>query len=68
MIYLSCGHQVSDFDQAYDIVTKHYDRMGERALMYSMVCGSCMLLYKTQNMFFLDDASAEKWLLNKDEE
>lgn len=63
MITLSCGHQVSDFDQAYDIVTKHYDRMGERALMYSMVCQNCLDLYQKEGILFPEDSVAQNWLL-----
>lgn len=63
MITLSCRHRVDDLDQGYDAVTKYYDRMGERALMYSMVCQNCLDLYQKEGILFTEDSVAQNWLL-----
>ena len=62
MIHLSCGHMVSDISDSYDIITKSTSREGERALMYSVVCGPCVDGYHAVGYLFDTDQQAMEWV------
>lgn len=62
MINLSCGHMVSDIDHSYDVITKSTGREGEKALMYSVVCGPCEDGYRIVGHLFDTEKQAMVWL------
>ena len=62
MIILSCSHEVADFDHAYNIITKATDRGGEKALVYSTVCGPCEDAYRQHGQLFDTESEAISWL------
>lgn len=62
MIILSCGHEVADFDHAYSVITKATARDGEKALLYSTVCGPCEDAYRQRGALFDSNQDAEIWL------
>lgn len=61
-IILSCGHQVDDFDHAYDVIVKSTDRTGEKALSYAVVCGPCEDRYRQHGELFDNEDTAYEWL------
>ena len=62
MIILSCGHEVFDFDHAYDIMVKATSREGEKAIAYMMVCGPCEDEYRQVGHIFDTEEQAQEWL------
>ena len=66
MIVLSCGHEVVDFDHAYDIMVKATSREGEKAIGYMTVCGPCEDQYRQVGNIFDTEEQAQQWL-NKEE-
>jgi len=62
MIHLSCGHKVSDPVDSYEVVTKSTSRAGERALMYSVVCGPCVDGYRAVGYLFETEKQAMEWV------
>ena len=62
MIILSCGHEVFDFDHAYDIMVKETSRKGEKAIGYMTVCGPCLDQYQEVDHVFDTEEQANEWL------
>jgi len=62
VIILSCGHEVVDFDHAYDIMIKATSREGQKAIAYMTVCGPCEDRYRQQGQIFDTMQDADEWL------
>lgn len=62
MIILTCGHEVSDFAHAYDIIHKGWASDGSRAMSYSTVCGPCEDRYRQHGDLFDTQQQAEEWI------
>lgn len=62
MIILSCGHEVDDFEHAYNVITKSTDRQGDKALMYSTVCGPCEDKFRQHGQLFDTESEAMSWV------
>ena len=62
MITLSCGHSVDDFDDAYSVITKDFDRSGNKALSYQTMCKSCKEEYSKAKTLFVSNEAAHEWL------
>jgi len=61
-IILSCGHEIYNFTQSYQIMTKGTDRYGERAIIYQTVCGPCEERYRQQGQIFDFEEVAYQWV------
>jgi hypothetical protein len=62
MIILSCGHEVSNFNKSFNVLTKATSREGEKAISYSCVCGSCEDIYRQNGQLFDTEVKAYEWL------
>ena len=64
MIVLTCGHEVPELEEAFDVIIKDYDKAGDhRALSYRSVCNSCKESYKKEEILFDSEPCAYAWLL-----
>jgi len=61
-IILSCGHEIYNFTQSYQIMAKGTDRYGERAIIYQTVCGPCEERYRQQGQIFDFEEVAYQWV------
>jgi hypothetical protein len=61
-IVLSCGHEVDDFYHVHNVMTKAYDREGNKAIAYQAVCGPCEDRYRQHGEIFDNIEDAEVWL------
>jgi len=64
-IILSCGHQVEDFDHAYNVTIKSSDRAGEKALSFMVVCRHCEEIHRTSGNMFESEEAGLQWLQTK---
>ena len=62
MLTLSCGHDVDDLDNAYDIQVKSTDGNGNRSVEYVVVCGECALWYQEQELILRNTEEVAEWL------
>lgn len=65
MIILSCGHKVSDFEHAHNIMIKTTDRMGEKAISHMVVCGPCEDRYRQNGLIFDSEDVAYEWVVTE---
>jgi hypothetical protein len=65
-IILSCGHEVDDFDDGYEVMVKATDRRGEKAISYMVVCGACEDRYRQSGDLFDHENAADAWLMTEE--
>lgn len=61
-IVLSCGHEITNFADAYNVLIKSTDRRGSKAISYSTVCEHCRDKYAIENELFANQTEAYSWL------
>lgn len=62
---LSCGHEVPDMRKAYDCRTKTYDREGNPAVRFDVVCGICEENYRKHGLCLDTEEQLKNWLEQK---
>lgn len=61
-IVLSCGHSVSTFEEGHDAAIAGYDRRGQKAVFYSVLCSSCLELERSYDNLLCSDEDILMWL------
>lgn len=64
-IHLSCGHEVQDMTDGFDVSPADYDELGEACVVYAWVCGSCRDLAHREGRLLYDQGEENKWLGRK---
>lgn len=61
-IVLSCGHSVASFEEGHDAAVAGYDRMGQKAVFYSVLCSNCLELERQYDNLLCSDEDILMWL------
>ena len=61
-IVLSCGHSVATFEEGHDAAIAGYDRRGQKAVFYSVLCSDCLELERSYDNLLCSDEDVLMWL------
>lgn len=70
-IRASCGHEVQEIEDTYNIATKEWDINEEgwcKAIAYKSVCKDCYEDYKKNDAILESEAEEFDWLTSKKED
>lgn len=65
-IILSCGHEVDDFDDGYEVMVKATDRRNEKAIAFMVVCAKCVNEYRENGELLEHENAANDWLMKEE--
>ena len=64
-IIATCGHEIPDFDEKYNITRKGYTREGERCLVHAVICTVCKH-YRYEGDILDTEEEERVWLHGKE--
>lgn len=69
-ITASCGHQVQEFEECYEVATKEWtinEDGWQKAIGYKSLCKDCHESYKKNDAILFTEAEEFDWLKNKED-
>lgn len=58
----TCGHQVYDKDNLFDVSLRAYTRHNARCVDFVRLCKECYTLYKVENLVLYTERERSLWL------